>query len=94
MARRVHMLSGLNLTDEASRVCVPTLLVTGESTLDCVVPTRVTHEYRELWPHAQVATIERTGHLGFITRPGAMADVIVPFVAETAGQADARRRIG
>jgi pimeloyl-ACP methyl ester carboxylesterase len=86
MARRIHMLSGLNLTHEATSVCVPTLLVTGEAALDCVVPTRVTHEYCQLWPHARVATIERTGHIGFITRPEAMAAAIVPFVEETAGE--------
>src|SRR5262245_1883023 len=94
MARRVHMLSGLHLTDEAARVEVPTLLVTGEPALDCVVPTRVTHEYRQLWPHARVITIERTGHLGFITRPRAMADAIVPFVQETAARPDVRQRLG
>ena len=94
MARRVHMLTGLNLTDEAAGIHVPTLLVTGEAALDCVVPTRVTHEYRQLWPHARVATIERTGHIGFITRPRAMADAIVPFVEETAGDTDMRRLVG
>lgn len=94
MARRVHMLTGLNLADEAAGIHVPTLLVTGEAALDCVVPTRVTYEYRQLWPHARVATIERTGHIGFITRPRAMADAIVPFVEETAGDTDVRRRVG
>jgi pimeloyl-ACP methyl ester carboxylesterase len=94
MARRVHMLAGLNLTDEAAGVRVPTLLVTGEVALDCVVPPRITHEYQQLWPHARVATVERTGHIGFVTRPRAMAEVIAPFVEETAAVPDARRQIG
>jgi pimeloyl-ACP methyl ester carboxylesterase len=94
MARRIHMLTNLHLNDEATTVSVPTLLVTGEATLDRVVPPRVTHEYRQLWPHARVATIERTGHLGFITRPRAVADAIAPFVRETAAQPDARQRLG
>jgi len=94
MARRVHMVAGLDLTREVASVRVPTLLVTGEATLDCVVPPRVTYEYQQLLPHARVATIARTGHVGFITRPQAMADAIVPFVEETAGEADARRRVG
>jgi pimeloyl-ACP methyl ester carboxylesterase len=94
MARRVQMLAGLNLAAEAASVHVPTLLVTGEGSLDCVVPPRITHEYRQLWPHARIVTIERTGHIGFVTRPRAMAETIAPFVEETAGETDARRRLG
>jgi pimeloyl-ACP methyl ester carboxylesterase len=59
---------------------VPTLLVTGDSSLDRVVPVERTREYLRIWPHARHAVIPRTGHLGLITRPEEFAAVVGPFV--------------
>src|SRR5688572_180444 len=92
MARRVHLLGPVNLGRELERVTAPTLVVTGEDTLDRVVPTRLTHEYIRIWPDAQRATISRTGHLGLITRPGDFAAVVVPFV-KAAARTQERRRV-
>lgn len=94
MARRVGLLSGIDLQREVATVSVPTLILTGEASLDRVVPVRATREYAAMWPHAEVMTIERTGHLGLITRPDEFADVIVSFAerADLAGQS--RRRVG
>ncbi len=94
MARRVHLLAGLDLREELARVEVPTLVVTGDRGLDRVVPVQRTREYLQLWPHARMATIERTGHLGLITRPDEFAAVVAPFVAEMAATAGSRRRVG
>jgi pimeloyl-ACP methyl ester carboxylesterase len=94
MARRVRLLTGLQLGDELTRVETPALIVTGERALDRVVPVQRTREYLALWPHARLATIERTGHLGLITRPDAFAAVVAPFVAEHDSAAGARRRVG
>jgi pimeloyl-ACP methyl ester carboxylesterase len=59
------------------------------------VPTGLSHEYVRLWPHARVATIANTGHLGLITRPDEFARIVVPFAESAARRADgARRRIG
>ena len=82
MARRVSMLGPLNLQPEFARVQRPTLIVTGEERLDRVVPTRATREYLNVWPHARLVTIDRTGHLGLITRPDAFAAVVSEFVQE------------
>ena len=81
---------------EVARVHVPTLVVTGDPSLDRVVPVTLSHEYVRIWPHAQVATIANTGHLGLITRPDDFARIVVPFAENAARQADAasRRRIG
>lgn len=92
MARRVRLIANADLRD-IGRVRVPTLVITGESDLDRVVPVRATREYLRLLPHARFEAVPRTGHLGFITRPDVVADLIAPF-AGAAAAADRRRRIG
>src|SRR5687767_2204466 len=110
MARRVRLLEAIDLSGELTRataagVHVPTLIVTGDPALDNVVPVTATHEYLRLWPHAKVATIARTGHLGLITRPSVFADIVVPFAEHAAVSSGAvsskndlrphfRRRVG
>jgi 3-oxoadipate enol-lactonase len=96
MARRVRLLEGLRLQHELARVNVPTLVVTGDPALDRIVPPALSHEYVRLWPHARVASIANTGHLGLITRPDEFARIVVPFAESAARHAGdiARRRIG
>ena len=91
MARRVHLLNAVKLDRELERVSVPTFVVTGEDSLDRVVPTRLTREYLRIWPHAERATIGRTGHLGLITRPGDFAALVTPFVDASARTGERRR---
>lgn len=80
MARRVRLLAPLHLLPELALMRRPTLIVTGEPGLDRVVPVGATREYARLWPHAGLVTLERTGHLGLITRPHAFASVVAHFV--------------
>ena len=87
VARRVHLFSSVRIEADLARVQVPTLVVTGEDSLERVVPPRVTRRYVELWPHARAATIDRTGHLGLITRPVEFATVVSTFAAEHAPRA-------
>jgi pimeloyl-ACP methyl ester carboxylesterase len=96
MARRVRLLVGAGLQKELASLSVPTLVVTGDPVLDRVVPVRLTHEYIRMWPHAHVASIAHTGHLGLITRPDEFARIVVPFAENAARQTDSasRRRIG
>ena len=107
MARRVRLLEAIDLRGELTSVTAagfrrPTLIVTGDSALDNVVPVAATHEYLGLWPHATIATIVRTGHLGLITRPSAFANIVVPFAEHAAVSSrhaprphyDCGRRIG
>jgi pimeloyl-ACP methyl ester carboxylesterase len=93
MARRVRLLTRQNLKAELADVSIPTLIVTGEAHLDRVVQVSETLEYAKMWPHARVATLARTGHLGLITRPEAFAAIVAPFVDETVGRSGPRRRI-
>lgn len=84
MARRVHLLSSMGrIETELSRVTVPTMIVTGEESLERVVPPQMTREYLAIWPHARVETLARTGHLGMITRPEEFAALIYRFVSES-----------
>ena len=90
MARRVTLTVGATV-DGLEAIKVPTLVVSGEAGLDRVVPTALTAEYRRIWPHATAVTLERTGHLGLVTRPEAFADAIMPFAEACAGL-EIRRR--
>jgi pimeloyl-ACP methyl ester carboxylesterase len=87
MARRVHLLSSVRIEGDLASVQVPVLLVTGEDSLDSIVPPRVTRAYLGLWPHARTVTIARTGHLGLITRPAEFAGIVSTFAAEHAPHA-------
>jgi pimeloyl-ACP methyl ester carboxylesterase len=79
MARRAARLGGLTLTAEMAKITAPTLVIVGEPQLDRVVPVAATLEYTRLVPQARVATLERTGHLGCITRPDRFANLVVSF---------------
>ena len=84
MARRVRMLpgplDGPGLQEGLASVQVPTLVLTGEDDLDRVVPAGMTRQYLSLWPHARLATIPRSGHLGVITRPADFARLVTSFI--------------
>jgi pimeloyl-ACP methyl ester carboxylesterase len=94
MARRVRLLAECDWSKELSAVNAPALVITGEPGLERVVPVHRTEEYLTLWPGTRRATIERTGHLGLITRSERFADIVAPFAHETMAPADQRRRIG
>ena len=94
MARRVRLIESLTLGRELEGVALPTLVVTGEAALDRVVPVQLTEEYVRIFPHAERVTLGSTGHLGLITRPAEFAAAVMPFVARSAEDATARRRIG
>jgi pimeloyl-ACP methyl ester carboxylesterase len=93
MARRARLVESIDLRPDLSRMIAPTLIVTGEPGLDRVVPVATTLQYAQIWPHALVATLARTGHLGLTTRPMEFAGLVVPF-AEDADQTHTRRQVG
>ena len=68
------------------RSAAPTLIVTGERGLDRVVPVEVTREYVDMIPGARHTTLDRTGHLGSITRPDAFAALVRDFVERSSGR--------
>jgi pimeloyl-ACP methyl ester carboxylesterase len=81
MAARALMISSAGGgVVRGAHVACPTLVITGEHTLDHVVPGASTSEYLRLIPGARGVVLERTGHLGSITKPDLFARVIRDFV--------------
>jgi pimeloyl-ACP methyl ester carboxylesterase len=93
MARRITMLSAVNVTSRVCHIDRPTLIITGDPALDRVVPVRLTLEYQRLIPHARTATLARTGHIGLITRSASFADLVVPFIEASAGIIGKERKV-
>jgi pimeloyl-ACP methyl ester carboxylesterase len=89
MVQRIELLSTIDFHQDAARVKAPTLIVTGDEELDLTVPVRHTREYLDLLPAAEYATLERTGHLGTVTRPDAFARIVHGFVERSAASRDA-----
>jgi pimeloyl-ACP methyl ester carboxylesterase len=86
MAARARMISIDDVRPDCARITAPTLIVTGERDLDHVVPVDGSCEYLQLIPDSRAMVLERTGHLGSITRPDAFAAIVRAF---TEGHRDA-----
>ena len=84
MADRAQLLTGGEPAADCARVIAPTLVITGERELDHVTPVDGTSDYARLIPGARSATIERTGHIGALTRPEAFAAIVRDFVQDGA----------
>ena len=80
MAERARMITTEDVTPDCARITAPTLIVTGESHLDHVVPVEGSSEYLRLIPDSRAAVLVRTGHLGTITRPDAFAAIVRGFI--------------
>jgi pimeloyl-ACP methyl ester carboxylesterase len=86
MAARARMISIDDVRPDCARITAPTLIVTGERDLDHVVPVDGSCEYLQLILDSRAMVLERTGHLGSITRPDAFAAIVRAF---TEGHRDA-----
>ncbi len=80
IAMRALLMTSSPLASECAQVTAPTLVVTGEPALDHVVPVGGSSVYTGLIAGARGAVIERTGHLGTITRPAVFAELVRQFV--------------
>ena len=80
MAERARLLDRNELVEDCARVTAPTLVITGEPALDHVVPVGGSSEYLQLIARARGERIERTGHLGYITRPDVFAAMVGKFL--------------
>lgn len=79
MAARARIISSDDVTPDCAQITAPTLVITGERHLDHVVPVEGSSVYLRLIPNARAAVLERTGHLGSITRPEAFAAIVRGF---------------
>jgi pimeloyl-ACP methyl ester carboxylesterase len=82
MAKRALLMGTIDVRPDCACITAPTLVVTGEASLDYVVPAEGSTAYAQLIPGARAAVIERTGHIGTITRPDAFAEILNHFTAE------------
>jgi pimeloyl-ACP methyl ester carboxylesterase len=80
MASRVTEQQAIDFSGDCARVTVPTLVISGEAHLDRIVPTQVTRSYERLIPGARYEMMERTGHIGLVTRPERFSSLVCGFV--------------
>jgi pimeloyl-ACP methyl ester carboxylesterase len=79
MARRVAWARSHHFADR-HLIKAPALIVTGEPGLDNVVPVDVSRRYLDELQYCEHVVLERTGHLGLVTRPEAFAGVLGRFL--------------
>jgi pimeloyl-ACP methyl ester carboxylesterase len=80
MAARARLATSIDAGADCERVTAPTLIITGERGLDHVVPVEGSSEYVRRIRNARAVVLDRTGHLGTITRPEAFTDIVREFV--------------
>jgi pimeloyl-ACP methyl ester carboxylesterase len=80
MAERIQQSQLLDFNPDCARIRVPTLVVTGEDTLDRVVPVSSTRTFCSLIAGAEYEVMRRTGHLGVLTQPSRFAELVGNFV--------------
>ena len=80
IARRACLMEDLDIAGDCSRVVAPTLIVTGDPSLDWVVPVDSTLGCTRLIRNAHHVVLEGTGHLGTMTQPAVFAAVVRRFM--------------
>jgi pimeloyl-ACP methyl ester carboxylesterase len=82
IATRALLMTADLVTDDCARITAPTLVVTGEAALDSIVPTDGSSAYAHRVAGARALVLERTGHIGSITRPDRFAEMVNCFIAD------------
>ena len=80
MASRMRLPLPFDLADACRRISAPALVVSGEPSLDRVVPVASTREFVSLIPGAKYEMMEGTGHIGLVTQPDRFARIVGTFV--------------
>lgn len=93
MAERVRFAGRVDFAADCARIAAPTQIVTGDPGLDRVVDVASTREYLRTIPGSRYDRIERTGHIGLVTRPERFADAVTRFVASRAAPTAAPLRV-
>ena len=95
MRDRIERLRDVDFRATVRQVQASALLLTGEPGLDRTVPVDLSRRYLDALPGIEHVVLERTGHLGTITRPREFADVIDRFVrrVDAASATSARRHV-
>ncbi len=83
MAARARLIGSYDRVADAAAVTAPTLIIQGDDALDHVTGYGGTAEYARLIAHARHGQLDRTGHLGSVTRPDECAALIHQFLVDT-----------
>jgi pimeloyl-ACP methyl ester carboxylesterase len=81
MAARLHWAAKYPYADP-SELRRPVLVITGEDGLDRVVSPELTRRYLAALPSASHVVLERTGHIGLLTRADHFAEHVSRFAEE------------
>ncbi|MEX2272128.1 MAG: alpha/beta hydrolase [Vicinamibacterales bacterium] len=73
-----------DIVSDCAKVTAPAMLITGEPGLDRVVDLNASKDYVTLIKGMRHVTLERTGHIGLVTKPTLFADLVCAFVEEHA----------
>ncbi len=90
MAEWVREWLRYDLAADCKTITAPTLVITGESRLDRVVPVRETKKYLRLIRGSRHQVLPGTGHVGCIAKPYRFAEMCGQFILESHDQARAR----
>jgi pimeloyl-ACP methyl ester carboxylesterase len=71
-----------DIVSDCARVTAPAMLITGEPKLDRVVDLDRSMEYKSLIGGLTHVTLERTGHIGLVTKPVEFANLLCGFAQE------------
>jgi len=90
MSQRMRLVEMIDVRATCAAVRAPTLVITGEPGLDRVVSVEGTRRYVDAIGGARHVTLERTGHIGLVSRPRRFADVVGGFLDEVTNDAAPR----
>lgn len=80
MAMRARLIGAEDQAIDCAAVLAPTLVVSGDPSLDHVVCANGTSDYQRLIRNARAVRLDETGHLGYITRPRQFAACVQDFL--------------
>jgi 3-oxoadipate enol-lactonase len=90
MANWVREWQRYDLAADCRQIVAPTLIVTGEASLDRVVPVRDSKKYLKLIRGSTHQVLPGTGHIGVVTRPYRFAQLAGKFIHTVHAQTHAR----
>lgn len=89
MAARARLIAQAETTRECERITCPTLVVTGEPSLDHVIAVKGESPYASIIKNARSIVMPETGHLGLVTKPATFAAHVKTFADEAGTAHDA-----
>jgi pimeloyl-ACP methyl ester carboxylesterase len=84
MAAWIRQWKTLDIAGECAHITAPTLVVTGDTHLDRVVPRASSMEYLTLIPGARHVVLSDTGHIGLVLKPDEFAGIVDGFIRDCA----------